>query len=224
MNINFDQNWNYCQRRATTNDDDFNAINNSYWSPVDLPHIIVIERKQNINNNRHRWWYRKQFQLISTDQPLKQSILLTFKSSDHPTGNITDSIIVWLDTVKLFSNSITNSPISIELPSKLFNSDPIKTDHQTHTLTVCCVNGCLPLNAFLTVPLNTTCIIREVSCTATVQNDHGISNNGTLVNGEILKNTIDEERIQTTNHLSVPYLTIVMLIVGTRGDVQPFIA
>ena len=237
MNINFDQNWNYCQRRVTTNDESVHAIDNADWSSVDLPHLVAINRKYTVNNNQQRWWYRKQFQLILPDQSLKQPILLTFQSSEHPTESLADFIIVWLDTVKLFSNSIPTSQISIELPSKLLTSDSMKDHHRTHTLIVCSSTGSLSLNAYLTVPLNTTCIVREVSFNAPVKNGinlnekcHGISNHIGLINGLSLTNgvnskkMIQKERIQTTNHLSVPYLTIVMLIVGTRGDVQPFIA
>lgn len=216
LNIDFDHNWSYSQR-TTTNDDDYvSVVNNSNWLPIDLPHIITREKE-----NNH--WYRKQFQLIQADQQFNQTILLTFKSTDSI--NPVVSILVWFNTVKLFSESIKSSQISIELQ--------MKNPNQTHTLIVCCINHCLSFNAFLTVPLNTTCIIREVSCNPANnlnQKRNGIHDYNGLTNGieTTMKDLVGmlESRNQEnkTNHLSVPYLNIVMLIVGTRGDVQPFIA
>ena len=225
LNIDFDQNWSYCQR-TTTNDDNVNAVNNSNWLPIDLPHTIADDKENIFKNSQQKWWYRKQFQLIQTDQ----SILLTFKSSDSMTSAI--SISVWFNTVKLLSDSIRSSQISIELPQKLLNSDRMKNPNQTHTLIVCCINNCLSFNAFLTVPLNTTCIVREVSFSNLNQKRNGIYDYGGLTNGidrsmkdlaGMLNTNILESR-NHENHLFVPYLNIVMLIVGTRGDVQPFIA
>lgn len=42
--------------------------------------------------------------------------------------------------------------------------------------------------------------------------------------GEVRHDIIEEEPIEATDLHDIPPLQIVMLIVGTRGDVQPFIA
>jgi hypothetical protein len=237
LNINFDHNWSCCHRTISDNDNIgtlvvTNAADNSDWFSMELPHIAAVDEYDTIHNNLEKWWYRKQFQLILSNQQLKSSVLLTFKSPDNDTKDIGDSItssistVVWLDTEKIFSGSIKVPQISMELPQILLNSDQVKKYNHKHTLTVCCMNRCLSFNAFLTVPYNA--IYNDIDSVNNIS--EYVNDVSNTVTDTMLEKVINEEKIQATNQLDglnyslVPLLTIVILIVGTRGDVQPSIA
>jgi hypothetical protein len=88
------------------------------------------------------------------------------------------------------------------------------------------MNRCLSFNAFLTVPYNA--IYNDIDSVNNIS--EYVNDVSNTVTDTMLEKVINEEKIQATNQLDglnyslVPLLTIVILIVGTRGDVQPSIA
>jgi len=279
VNINFDENWS-CYHDATIDNDDMvisaltNATDDLNWSPLVLPHLVTVDRESTTNNKLDKWWYRKQFEWIQSEQQLIQSVCLTFKSSDNSIEvtdeSITPSIsaAIWFNAVRIFSGALRVSQISIELPKKLFDLDQLENYNHKHTLIVCCINTCLSFHAFLTVPYDIIASIREVQfntavgyTTNSAQKDNDISNYVTsvsdidenvnivsdsiqlfptstnetrrfldVVTNKTTKEAINSDKTSANNHFngvnqtSISLLTIVMLIVGTRGDVEPFIA
>lgn len=218
LDINFNHNWSCCRYTAPDDDDTIvtatitNVVGDLDWSPVKLPHVASIEKRSPDNNKLAKWWYRKQFQWSLLNQQEMQPIYLTLKSLAQNTEEINDApttsifAVLWLDAIKIFSGFLTLPKISVELLQILLNSDQMNSYNHEHTLIVYCMNGCLSFNAFLTVPYDSICGIREIQLNTTAEN------------------TIDERVDVASNSTVVPLLTIVMLIIGTRGDVQPFIA
>jgi hypothetical protein len=227
LKINFDHDWSCC-RCATTDSDNVislavtSAVDNLDWFPVELPHIAAVARESIINNKFENWWSRKQFQLILSDQQLMQSVCLTFKSSGNDIKDTSDLItspiaaVIWLKTVKIFSGSLRVPQISMELPQILLSSNQVENYNHKHTLIVCCTPKCLSFNAFLAVPRDAICnSIGEIQFNVVA---------GNTANLDERVNDVSDTVTDKVNDTSVPLLTIVMLIVGTRGDVQPFIA
>ena len=204
--INFDHDWSCCHYGLPDTDEQFasTAVSDSAWSAVDLPHTSIAERETSTSKN---WWYRKEFEWMLSHQRLTQSVCLTF---NQPTGNaIAPSvhIIVWFNAVRIFSDSLHVPQTSIELPQRLMHSDPVRS--HKHTLIVCCMKTSLTFHAHLTVAYDT---------------DHVAEDPERHHSGHDYVGSIDESAPGPLRDLLVPRLTIVMLIVGTRGDVQPFIA
>ncbi|UJR29456.1 hypothetical protein I4U23_010668 [Adineta vaga] len=219
ININLDQEWTCC----STTDDDNDLLNvnvpisidESNWYSIKLPHIID-------NNKSTNWWYRRQFDCTLSNEESTSSIYLTFKKSsnedmkDENDVLFTQSIfvVVWLDDIRSFSGPLTLPHTSIKLPQKSLNSN--------HTLIICSMNTCLSFHVCLTIKddkfHNKTNLTRQITCSDSIDEYVNID----LDSDQLIPMTILPE--ENKNSKSIPLLSIIMLIVGSRGDVQPFIA
>ncbi|UJR11180.1 hypothetical protein I4U23_015361 [Adineta vaga] len=224
LDINFDHNWCYSYQTNTSNDSvtGLSAINDYDWTPLELPHTCHTRKSG-------KYWYRKKFKCLLSDQQLVQSISLNFKSSDNLNPS-SISTIIWLNGVQIFSGFLRALQTSIDLPDKLLNLETMEENHHEYTLIVYCIDMCLSFSAFLSVPSDKIFNIREMKFNNNYVNFNANLNN--ISDDITLLNTADpqaypetkEHDLRSINSVIVPILSIVMLIVGTRGDVEPFIA
>ncbi|CAF1660185.1 unnamed protein product, partial [Adineta ricciae] len=196
ININLDQDWSgYC---SVANYDD-NISDVSVPISIDDSDWHPVQLPHNsIENKAKDWWYRRKLNCKISNE---QSVYLTFKNSKTKDSDelFSPSIfaVIWLDDVRFFSGPITSSNMSIELPEKSFDSE--------HTLIIRTRNACLAVHLCLTVKRSTDRIVSVDSIDEYVSIDL-------------------DQNAQNLNPKSIPLLNILMLIVGSRGDVQPFIA
>lgn len=223
--ISFDADWEYCSLQQTSTNSSIipplipsNSLDSSQWLPVSLPHLIDEDLK--INNSLN-WWYRKKFNWILSDQISEEGVIhLVFQSNS---SSITAS--VWLNEKEISSNSILSQLKPIELPCSLIQRK------QTNSLIIACENQTLSLHARLIIPKNAILTsAKDINCTVHLNDADGRINIkfqnlkeqfSTDLPSLSNKNSFDEKSLEDE---PVPRLTIVILIVGTRGDVQPFIA
>lgn len=227
--IVFNDGWFYCHRThiADNCSNSFDAIKTTerfQWFPVELPHAVGDERKYRTANEVQVWWYRKEFQCILSDHSSNDKIYLTFEPC-HCEKNETQplEIDLWIDENKIFSHSLDAPQTSIELTEILFNSEGKKSDNDIRTLFLCLKKTPLNFNAFLLIPPNEICTIKgKILNSNTIIN---INENSHISKRKNEQSANEEgQYFKKTNNQSIPMLNIVMLIVGTRGDVQPFIA
>ena len=271
VNIDFDQDWSSCHHPTTDDDNLFissltDTIQDLRWSWVALPHDASLGEEHTNNGIVEKWWYRKQFEWISSGSRSLQLIDLTFHflringkdNRDSTARSI--STDVWLNAVQIFSGSIRAPQTTIRLPQQLLESNQAENHKQNYTLLVCCTNASLSFHASLMVPHGTISIANEVQPSVCVEN--GVDFTDTCPNSRDYVTSLDglegcddgvndlKERLSTSiqhnqeysaflginqnikkgakeekpKPISTPLLTIVMLIVGSRGDVQPFVA
>jgi hypothetical protein len=234
--INFDTDWKcYCQQSNDKTNEKMIVSNVSIdqrWSSVELPHVTDVIQ------HSCKWWYRKQFDWKIINPPSEQQVFLRFDSSNNYNKKFNINAMIWLNGTKIYSGSVSSSKDSIKLSSKLF--------HRENILIICCINSYLSLHTCLLIYGKFLCATGQMTIdekqnntldyTVSVDDDDGrfdvifnakrksksiptASNRSSqsVDNG----NEINEER---ENELLIPRLAIVILIVGTRGDVQPFIA
>jgi hypothetical protein len=219
------------------------------WSPVELPHVAASSSSDRPN----KWWYRKQFEWIITDQDLTESVHLMFKSLHNNTkeridmNTISDKVTIWLDGVKLSSSLVAVPNIVIDLRPDLLVFSQAKNYKNRHTLLVCCRHVSLALHSYLTVSCEALSSVSEAEFNAAIGNvaltnsrsnrisDYvslfdDVEKRATLVTNDARKSLQRHSKTSISldsmndSQPSVSLLSIVMLIVGTRGDVQPFIA
>ncbi|CAF1234226.1 unnamed protein product [Rotaria sp. Silwood1] len=263
-NIDFDHDWKcYCQQSNDKTDGKtiISMVNNintdQCWSSIELPHII-----NTVNNDRRscKWWYCKKFDWTSTNQTSKQQVYLNFIPSNHHDNNSTINATIWLNSIQIFSGSLTSLKNPIELSLKLLHNE---TKHD-NILIICCTNVKLSLHAYLLIYGKVIYAVGQIIMDENNLNkykDFDKKPNGGILdykvsvdNGDgridvifnpkrksktvpipssslkdssqsiIQDNQINEIKENMDDDLLVPRLAIVILIVGTRGDVQPFIA
>ena len=214
------------------------------WTTVDLPH-------DQIRNDSLIYWYRKQFFWRQAfDSKQQQHIFVNFTSNesddDDPTNRIQISAMtVWLNEVMIFEGPLGQQPIEIS-PNLRMNALNVLVLRSREGYS-------LPLYARLLMPRvcvgqvdtdefdeHTSRRKRTVlDYTASFNDAHGHIDVliDSLCHVEKDPNFSDEDRdwerfsqeelLESRKALEtgpIPRLAIVMLIVGTRGDVQPFIA
>ena len=211
----FNDGWSCCHRKYPIDDyakslDVIKTIEHFQWFPVDLPHSGGNEGEH--QTDVEIWWYRKEFQCHLSDHSSNDKIYLTFESShceDKPFEQNMMDIEIWIDEKKLFLPSFDTPEHSIELFSN--------SNDDSHTLVLCSKKKSLNFNTFLLIPSNGICTIKQDHLINIDETCNDISKYMTSFN-DLEKNE------KTKKDPSIPRLNIVMLIVGTRGDVQPFIA
>ena len=199
-----------------------------------------------------KWISPNSWSLNSLDLTF-QSLGTNDKDNCHSTTrSITAS--VWLNAVQIFSGFIRGPQTTIRLPQQLIQSNQTGGDIRKHTLIVCCTNTSLSFHASLTIPCGSAFVDDEVQSGVSVVNsvtaietrpdshdyvasfddiderdkavfdstpESSASTQVTDTNEEKLQGNAQTDQMEPS---SVPLLTIVMLIVGSRGDVQPFVA
>lgn len=230
--IDFNDNWS-CSSEPTTDHDEMfvlaatNSIESFNWSSIVLP-------DENSSKQSIKCWYRKQFQLDLTNEPTETSIELVFRQvSDSDEILSSKPILIWLNAVQIFSGTFQQSEISVELPIEVFLSNRTKNPDEKHTLIICSLHKRLSCHLSLRIPTNLIENLKETptnktnDCSTFVSSiDHLDEQFDTISELKTSKKTKRETNL-TLDHRtkpSVPLLSIVILIVGTRGDVQPFIA
>ncbi|UJR08606.1 hypothetical protein I4U23_012865 [Adineta vaga] len=240
--INFDSQWECLQQSIDKfNDADILSLatmNDNYqWSSIKLPHFN--EQNNNSTMNSNDWWYRKQFHWISSDQ----QVYLNFKPSQNTSNNKTT---IWLNQTEIFSGSLMSLQKSIELtPYVLIDED------SNNTLLIYCSNMTLSYHLRLLIYGKVIYASGQIQVdenpNPTQENKNVLQYTVSLADNDgrisvdfdtkqkynesehLWKTPIAEEKtvdIQEPfdDDISIPRLAIVILIVGTRGDVQPFIA
>ena len=235
--INFDSDWEYCCLEQTNNIDDpsflSNSVNDSQWISVSLPHLVKKDSKM---TNPSKWWYRKQFSWPFSDQTSdeEKEIFLVFESTNNEdqfdSSSITGSI--WFNGKEIASNALLSQSKSIELTSNLIERK------QTNFLIISCENQSFSLHAGLMIEKKPMFTLekhpidndKNINCTVHLNNTDGrINIQFDNFNEEFKRdfpsqsknNSFDEKSMEDE---TIPRLAIVILIVGTRGDVQSFIA
>ena len=247
--INFNGGWFACHRTYTpdeySNSTDLLKANEHFqWFPVEFPHTGGNNRKYQTTNEVQVWWYRKEFECLLSDHSSNDKIYLSLesKNDNNSLEALSMEMDVWIDDKKIFSHALDTPQTSIELTEMFFQSSKEKkSNNDIHTLLLCSKKTSFNANTFLLIPPDGTCTIKGRIFNSNVtnninENSHEISNYVTSVNDaeESHQNDLKRKNEQSTNedkqyakkinNQIIPKLNVVMLIVGTRGDVQPFIA
>jgi hypothetical protein len=240
--IDFDHGWKCYYQNST--DQTLVSVTNSdqHWFPVDLPHVVDVNIP---DTNTGKWWYLKRFQWAATCHPSEDKIYLHFPTSNNYAKISDIHANVWLNGKELFSGSLSSLAEPMELSPKL-----LRREHKRgNALVVCCVNSTLVAHVCLLIDVKMICATGQVMMDAK-RNPHHISDYTVsvgdadgcidLVFNPKLKtpfaqalfmqndspSVINDEKSYTeaVEDLLVPRLAIVILIIGTRDDVQTFIA
>jgi hypothetical protein len=234
--ISFDSDWKCYRQQSNDKFDEKAFISNlnvdKIWSGVELPHVIDVIQPS------CRWWYRKQFDWTAITSSSEQQVYLHFEPSNNHDQKCNINARIWLNGIEIFSGSLSSVKTPIELPLKLL--------HHENIVIICCLNSHLSLHTLLYIHGKVICATGEMTIdekqhdtldyTVSVSDDNGrfdlifnqkTKSRGTLAassRGFQLAENDQDINEQKEIDLLVPRLAIVILIVGTRGDVQPFIA
>ncbi|CAF0759870.1 unnamed protein product [Adineta ricciae] len=240
--IDFNHGWKCYYQRS--NDSTIASASNpdQCWSPIDLPHVTKV------NADVGQWWYMKQFEWSAIDQESQQEIYIRFKTSDTK-SDVTATI--WMNNKQVYSGSLSSLKKPVEISPKFLHKD---NKHDNILLIRCFDNASLTFQVSLLIHAKLICATGQVMTDEQMDNsehrsmnilDYTVSldnNDGRIdlvFNPELKSKSTSKSLIQqneimvphnrTTNETTdedilVPRLAIVILIVGTRGDVQPFIA
>jgi hypothetical protein len=240
--IHFDRDWKYIQLKNSSFNEEFISINynDQQWQILDLPHNDAIDE-----SSIH--CYRKKFEWRSKPD-FQQHVYLNFYSNDNEDYRKIPAITVWLNEIRIYSGQL---PIPIELTKHLrIDVDNILVicSKEGYTLSL---NARLVMPRLCIGQVNYDDVNEITSKKRRKLLDYTASFNDSdgLIDVCIdsfhkMKKVIPHEKsdhdedtewehvvgteqteIQTMlKNNSIPRLAIVMLIVGTRGDVQPFIA
>ncbi|CAF0856009.1 unnamed protein product [Adineta steineri] len=227
-----------------------NSDVNHLWSSVRLPHIIEsCTTHDNCDiHGSHDWWYRKEFDWILSDQQQKHQVYLLFESNST---ELNINATIWFNGEKILLNSSLLQQNSIDLTDKLLRyTETTEKNKHNNVLIVHCIDSSLSLHARLiihgTVIWATGQVKTNDDLSLKIEKgtlDYAVRANdadqriGVVFNQsetdlesssltELPVEPIsDETQIEeNSKDISIPHLNIVILIVGTRGDVQPFIA
>ncbi|CAF0850394.1 unnamed protein product [Adineta steineri] len=250
--INFDSDWQCCQQTIDKIDDvtisTLTSMHDDYqWVSVKLPHNLEIKKKN------YNCWYRKQFNWIISEEQPDQQIDLSFKSSKNDTNlNISDATVtIWLNKVQIFSGSSMSLKKSIELTKDLLHDQETKNTLLILCINmslsfharlkihgkVVYATGQIPLDDKIIDDTKNSTEENKDSLQYTVSfND----NDGRIgiefdpkqkldaflssSSSKVPSKPIINEKHENLDDIPIPRLAIAILIVGTRGDVQPFIA
>jgi hypothetical protein len=251
-NINFDHDWKcYCQQSNDKTDKKTivslanNNNTNQNWFPIVLPHIIDVAERS------CKWWYRKQFDWLPdqrvylnfepSDSHAKKSNIKAIIWLNG-TQIFSDSLTSLKNPIELSSKLLyienkhrnilvircTNTNLSLhscllihgkvicatgqvtideENLDKYEDSDKIQNHVLQYTVSVDDTDGRIDM-IFDTKRKSMTISTPSKDSSQSIDNE----------------NQINKEKENLDDVLLVPRLAIVILIVGTRGDVQPFIA
>jgi len=241
--VHFDRDWKVTHLINKTPDDDYVLINynDDHWDTIELPHHDTI-------HDSSTYWYRKRFDWKHKPDIHQQHIYLNFTSTetdDRRDNNIKISgITLWLNQVNIFTGTLPKQPIEIT-PYLRTNSDNV--------IVICSTQG-YPLSLYARILMPSVSIgqvkyddvdentlkrhRKTLDYTASFNDSEGLIDVSIDSLRKIDKKSQIDEETEYVNVSDaeidaakaaleigpVPRLAIVILIVGTRGDVQPFIA
>ncbi|CAF0720541.1 unnamed protein product [Adineta ricciae] len=240
--VHFDRDWKVRQLINQSPDNDYVPIdyNDNHWNTIQLPHHDTI-------NESSTYWYRKRFDWRHKPETNQQHIYLNFTATEtekEPSKHVKISgLILWLNQIHLYTGSLPKQQIEIT-PYLLTNSDNV--------IVICSTHG-YPLSLYARILMpkvsigqvnyddykenNSKRARRTLDYTASFNDSDGIID--VFIDSLQKSRTEEEEEDSDWVQVSdgeineakvaldighVPRLAIVILIVGTRGDVQPFIA
>jgi hypothetical protein len=241
--VHFDRDWKFIQLIDRSPDDDYvlNKYNDDHWETIQLPH-------HGTKYDSSTYWYRKRFDWRHKPDN-QQHVYLNFTSTENDDKQSNHIEILginfWLNEVNIYTGTLPKQPIEI--------TTYLRTSSE-NVIVICSTQGYpLSLYARLLMPhicighVNYDDIDENTSKRHKKTIDYTASFNDSdglidvfidslhKMNRE--KPSVDEH--PEWDHIShadineakaaldtgpVPRLAIVILIVGTRGDVQPFIA
>jgi hypothetical protein len=221
-NIDFDNDWKCYFQLASEENMMIAAHNvdkNHRWSSIGLPHLVDMNKSRKFN----KWWYCKRFDWASIDKQL----YLTFEPDNDLKDNSASTNItatIWLNNTQIFSGLFMALTNPIELSSKLLHSENIDEQNHNNSLVICCSNSTLSLHARLTFHGKLICATGQVNLNEASTKKHKASFKPIPSSPKFVRYDRNENKEELKDDLLIPRLAILILIVGTRGDVQPFIA
>ena len=245
--VNFDREWKYTQvTDAAANQ---NYISTGYddqrWSETLLPHY------HRSASDSSTYWYRKAFewkQKLDLQRHIFLNFTATLNEEEQDNDAKISSVIVWLNEHRIYSGILPNS---IELTKHLrVNARNVfaicSPEGRTLSLhaRILMPRVCVGQVKYNDVNENTSKKRRHMLDYAASFNDSDglidvFIDSFSKMNNNILRETSEIDTDDDFEHVTgvhqaeltsklidapIPRLAIVMLIVGTRGDVQPFIA
>jgi len=248
-NIDFDNDWKYYYQQSNDKTDKKTIIstaNNSNldqrWSSIQLPHLI---------DRFGKCWYRKKFDWSPTNQQFEQKVYLNFEPSINHDKKSNINANIWLNNIQIFSGSLASLKHPIELLSKLLHNENIliiyskTTNLFLHTCLliygkVICATGQVTSeeknlekqkdsekNNILDYTVTVDDAVERIDVIFNPKRkSKNLSTSSIHLSQSMynLNQTNEDKENLDDDDLLVPRLAIVILIVGTRGDVQPFIA
>lgn len=221
--IDFNSHWKFCL--INKNDSILSILNdkNNHWSSINLPHIII-------NNELFNYYYKKEFNL----NLLNEDIYLYLKLlNEENKSNLL--INIWINQNEILTNYLFNKNEKIKLSKESLNLN-------NNILIISCLNNSLSLNIQLVFNDKLIYTSGQINIDKK-ENDtlkytvHLNNKDGRIsVAFKDIKNKIKSPLFSSTKknsseivndnleNVKIPHLSILILIVGTRGDVQPFIA
>jgi hypothetical protein len=224
------------------------------WSSITLPHIDSTSTQHDSNiTNSYNWWYRKQFDWILSDQQVFLTFedennsptsningivwingTLIFSGSLLSHGiplELTEKLLYDEETTEKNNHSNTlvvccaNKSLSLHTrliihEKIIYASGHVKLDYQTIednndiNYTVCVNDADGRIGVTFKNPKRTSKSSVPIELPTITKRS----------SEPVIDEKQTKENKENSENISVPRLAIVILIVGTRGDVQPFIA
>ena len=238
--INFDSEWQYRSLPQMDLTTIIHLINghDHCWTSVQLPHLLVDSNARTETTKNH--WYYKQFRWKCSDGcPDESTSVLRLQSNDSNEIEI-NHLTVWLNNVEIFAESISSREISIPFPRDRLTDTNTLIIHSADTSL--CLHASLLLPSAMQVesvrsntqpidlqlPLKTNRVLDYLMHFNDADGRVNLSiNPKSAPSSDVPEIVIDTDPIvhqDSWEDIHIPRLNIVMLVVGTRGDVQPFIA
>ena len=244
--VHFDRDWKVRHLVNQLPEDDYASLNynDEHWQTIQLPHLGTEEPLST-------YWYRKKF-AWTYQFDTQQHVYLNFNSTedDFNDGQSANEIKVpstflWLNEARVYAGTLPKKPIEIT---------PYLANSRENILTICSTQGHpLALYARIIMPricigqvdfqdIDWTTSKRrhktldftasysdadgliDVSVNALHKSSKDTSQTDEFADWDQISDTESDEAKAAFDMGPVPRLAIVILIVGTRGDVQPFIA
>lgn len=243
--VHFDRDWKVKHLISQSPDDDYALLDydDNHWQTIQLPHHDTLEPLST-------YWYRKVF-TWDYQFDSQQHIFLNFTFNEtendvHPSNQSSiSSFSLWLNQATIYAGKLPHDPIEI---TRYLNTS------KENILTICSTQGQpLSLYARIIMPrvcmgqvslkdLDSTTMKRRcqtLDFTASYNDAHGLIDVSVDVLQKMSVNKTEHDDLSDWDRISdeeseearaasdlgpIPRLAIVILIVGTRGDVQPFIA
>jgi hypothetical protein len=242
--VHLDRDWKVKHLINQSSDDDYVLIsyNDEHWETIQLPH-------HDTTNDSSTYWYRKRFDLRNKPDA-QQHVYLNFTSTENDDDNQSNSIRIpginlWVNQVNVYTGPLPKGPIEIT---------PYIQTITENVAVICSTQGHpLSLYARVIMPrvcvgqvnvrdadqMTSKQLRKRLDFTASYNDRDGLidvcvdtSEKKTQDKPDVKEDSewdrlSDAEIIEAKAAVQigpVPRLAIVILIVGTRGDVQPFIA
>ncbi|CAF1083866.1 unnamed protein product [Didymodactylos carnosus] len=237
--INFDEDWRFKQSENTSDSKNITSIryDDQQWERVSLPH-----KQEKVDTSCN--WYRKFFALNEFEGK-KKYYYLHFDQDKDITGDI------WINNIKILNDNDSLSCLTIDITKHVHfhekNLVVLCVKNDTFHLQICLIitdektltlnssheqttySGQIPIKQKHHTPFKyTASLTDEGRINLCIDEDKKYreeyssqfkEQDETLIYGKGLN-----ERDRLTLNKPIPHLTICIMIVGSRGDVQPFIA